>query len=145
MTPAGLEEFERLLPARLRLASLVIFIAGLLAAAAVFLSTTDNPAEREGYETVVVDGTLYTVPTPWTKDYLRALERFGGGASVMADRFDRWFSGLWHGRALAYTIFWLTLLVSGCLRLVANRMAAVQAAERAARDRRDRRTQSTID
>ena len=121
---------------RLRIVSLVILVAGLLAAVSVYFATAPNPAAEAGYENVVVDGKTYMVPTQWSKEYMRGLERFGGGAAVMFDRFDRWFAGLWQGRRLAVTLAWLSVFIAGAVLLVARRMAAVIAAERAARTRR---------
>lgn len=133
--PLSAEDAILRLVHRLRIASLAILVAGLLAAVSVYVSNEPNPAAEAGYETVVVDGKPYMVPTQWSKEYMRGLERFGGGAAVMFDRFDRWFAGLWQGRRLAVTLAWLTLFVSGVVYLVARRMAAVVAAERAARSK----------
>jgi hypothetical protein len=55
--------------------------------------------------------------------YQHNLELMGGKAAVYMAEFDQWFSGLWHGRPLAYTIavlavaialacFWVTWLMS---------------------------------
>lgn len=134
---AGDEAILRL-AGRLRIAGVVILLAGLLAAAAVYFATEPNPAAEAGYETVVVDGKPYMVPTHWSKEYMRGLERFGGGAAVMFDRFDRWFAGLWQGRRLAATLAGLAVFVAGAVYLVGRRMAAVVEAGRAARRRRDR-------
>ena len=124
---------------RVKLAGIAILFAGLLAALSVYVATEPNPAAEAGYETVVVDGKPYMVPTHWSKEYMRGLERFGGGAAVMFDRFDRWFAGLWQGRRLATTLAWLSVFLSGAVYLVGRRMAAVIAAERTARRRRDNR------
>jgi hypothetical protein len=43
-----------------------------------------------------------------SKPYVRELERFGGKSAVLFDEFNRWFAGLWQGKALGVTIMWLS-------------------------------------
>jgi hypothetical protein len=50
------------------------------------------------------------------------LLRFGGRASVLFDDFNRWFAGLWRGKALGVTIGWLSAGTSLALFLVARRV-----------------------
>ena len=40
--------------------------------------------------------------------------------NVLADDFLRWFNGLWHGRSLALTVAFLSVLVSLCFFLIAR-------------------------
>jgi hypothetical protein len=54
-----------------------------------------------------------------TKTYLHDLELYGGKANVLAAQFREWFTGLWLGRSLAFTIAVLTVLVVLALRYVA--------------------------
>ncbi len=75
-----------------------IVLAGLAAALLIFLTAapaTENPL---GYR-----------PED-TKRYLREMEIYGGRANVLASEFRQWFEGLWHGRALAFTVAGLSLL-----------------------------------
>ena len=50
-----------------------------------------------------------------SKSYLGTLQRYGGKAAVLFDEVNRWFAGLWEGKALAGTVLVLTLLVAGTL------------------------------
>jgi hypothetical protein len=54
-----------------------------------------------------------------TKSYLHDLELYGGKANVLAAEFREWFTGLWMGRNLAFTIAALTFLAVLAIRYVA--------------------------
>lgn len=47
-----------------------------------------------------------------SKRDLRQLEEFGGKAAVLTSDFNQWFGSIWHGRALAYTMAVLTVVVA---------------------------------
>jgi hypothetical protein len=49
----------------------------------------------------------------YTKRYERQMEVYGGKANVLAGRLREWFEGLWHGRALGYTVGSLSILCAG--------------------------------
>jgi hypothetical protein len=104
-------------PARLRLAALATLAVGLTSAAAIYLAAPPPSANPLGYE-----------PGD-TKKYLRDLELYGGKVNVLATQFTQWFQGLWHGRPLAYTVAWLTLLVAFILWFLASRQAAAKSRE----------------
>ena len=53
------------------------------------------------------------------KKYLRELRVIGGKANVLADEFQDWFAGLWHGRTLAGTVAVLTVGGTLAFRFVA--------------------------
>jgi len=90
--PSGPAEPPRSrLPAQLRTTGLIILIAGLIAAAAIYLSAGE-PAEDPTDQ--ITSARLYEYN----------LERIGGMAAVYTDRFNRWFARLWHGRTLAATV-----------------------------------------
>ena len=78
--------------------SKAILIAGFIAAAIIFVVARPAPENPLGYDPLD------------TKSYRRQLEVYGGSANVMAADFMDWFSGLWQGRNLAYTIAVLTLV-----------------------------------
>ena len=44
--------------------------------------------------------------------YEHNLQLMGGKAAVYMAQFDQWFSGLWHGRSLAYTIAVLAVAIA---------------------------------
>jgi hypothetical protein len=83
---------------RRRLKAIAILVAGLGSALVIFLTATAAPANPLGYE-----------PED-TKRYIREMEVYGGKANVLASEFRKWFEGLWHGRSLAGTVVFLTLL-----------------------------------
>jgi hypothetical protein len=99
---------------RVRLVAVVVVVVGWLAAAVVFaLAPVDGEQSTDGYH--VVGG------RPFASDDARELwqlERLGGKAAVLTFKFNRWFTSLWSGRPLAYTLAVLSLLVAGgCLRV----------------------------
>lgn len=54
-------------------------------------------------------------PTVWdpmqSKPYLRQLETIGGQSAVAGAELQQWFSSLWHGERLAFTVAFITLVV----------------------------------
>ena len=93
---------------RLRRLATVILAVGLASAVVVYFVAgpdSDNPL---GYDPMQ------------TKTYLHDLELYGGKANVLAAEFREWFTGLWVGRNLAFTIAVLTVLVVLAIRFVAS-------------------------
>ena len=93
---------------RLYLIGAAILLSGWIGAAVIYTTAPADESDALGYE--FVDGVAYPILTYESKKYRHDLERFGGKAAVMADDFNRWFSGLWVGKHLAYT---LATLASG--------------------------------
>jgi len=91
---------------RLFLAAAIVLVAGLSSAAAIYLVADDEP-ESTSY--VIVGDAAYPVDPTRTKTYVRQLERFGGKAAVLFDDFNRWFAGLWQGKALGVTVGWISI------------------------------------
>jgi len=87
---------------RLRLLATMILIVGLCSAAGIYVAARPapgDPLEREE-----------------SKQYLRAMELYGGQANLLAAEGLRWFQSLWHGTRLAWTVAGLAVLASGaCL------------------------------
>ncbi len=52
-----------------------------------------------------------------TKQYLRQMEVYGGTANVLASELREWFDGLWHGRSLAFTVVFLSVVLAAGARL----------------------------
>jgi len=75
-------------------------MAGLGAAAAVYLAAGDAPA---GVPDLDIEG---------SRKALRDLELYGGKTNVLVAEFMAWFGGLWHGQSLAYTIACITVVIS---------------------------------
>jgi hypothetical protein len=47
-----------------------------------------------------------------SKSYERQMEVFGGKATLLGAQLDDWFTSLWHGQNLAYTIAVLTAILA---------------------------------
>jgi hypothetical protein len=101
---------------RLYASSIVVLIAGMCAAAAIWLTAEDDPLAG-AYQAVVVDGKAYPVAPVQSKVYMREVQRFGGKAAVLFDEIDRWFAGLWRGKSLAITVGWISIFAAAALLL----------------------------
>jgi hypothetical protein len=97
LTPSESRQFRRITGA--------ILAIGFTAAVAVYFVNRSRPENP-------LQGQLES------KKYLHDLEVYGGQANVLAAEFREWFSSLWYGENLAYTIAVLTLLSAGTVRLV---------------------------
>jgi hypothetical protein len=97
------------------IAALVVLVVGFTAALLVYSFADEGETETSSY--IVVDGLKYPIDPASSKRYVRDLEMYGGKASVVFDEFNRWFGSLWQGRKLAFTLAWLSALVSGALFL----------------------------
>lgn len=107
---------------RLYVISGIILAIGLCCALLIYLTAEDDSASAASY--VVVDGVIYPIDPGSSKLYVRELQRFGGKAAVLFDEFGRWFAGLWHGRSLAITVAWMSILVSLGVFLFARHLAS---------------------
>ncbi len=96
---------------RYRLIALLMLIAGLGSALVIYL-TSGSP-----------DASTMASDFEDSKRYIHDLELYGGKANVIAARFVGWFEGLWHGRTLAFTVAFLTVVISGGYFLVARRLS----------------------
>ena len=82
---------------RRRVIALAIALLGFGSAVVIFLrAPPDEPSEWDPMQ---------------SKQYLRQLEIIGGKSAVLGAELQQWFSSLWHGEQLAYTVAFLTLLV----------------------------------
>jgi hypothetical protein len=99
-----------LLKKRLDIAALAIFLFGLLASAAIYLLAA--PAEQNSLVNEFQG----------SKVYRHSLEAYGGKMSIVSDELAGWFSSLWHGETLSFTIAFLStaaaLLLFWTARLV---------------------------
>ncbi len=96
----------------LYLAAALILLAGMSSAAIIFLAAdnpSDNPLVRQ-FEN--------------SKRHRHDLELVGGKMIVLSDRLYRWFDGLWHGKSLAFTVVWISILISGGLLAAAYHLPA---------------------
>jgi hypothetical protein len=91
--------------AHARVVSCAILLVGFASAILIYFAA---PGNTSGYE-----------PED-SKQYLRTMELYGGKANVLAADFRIWFSGLWHGKSLAFTVAVLAVLVALAYRVVAT-------------------------
>lgn len=88
-----------------------ILLVGLAGAALIYMFAADDRDTELARE--ITGGRMYQ----------HNLELMGGKFAVYADQFNQWFSSLWHGKSLAYTVavlvvaialvcFWVAHLVS---------------------------------
>jgi hypothetical protein len=106
---------------RLRLACLIVLVAGLCSALLIFLLAEDIPDDSLGY--VVVNGTVYPLATRDSKKYRREIQRFGGKTALLFDDFGRWFAELWQGKNLGRTLAAISILLALGLYLFSNSLA----------------------
>ena len=83
---------------------------GLASAVLIYVTAEEAPETGAGY--VIVEGQSYVIPYSASRTYNRDLERFGGKAAVLFDELNRWFAGLWRGKALATTVASISVFVA---------------------------------
>jgi hypothetical protein len=106
MPPALTHRVQKIL----NLLSAVIMLVGLGSAILIYQTARDGSNDFLGYENG--SGETYPVMPEDSKAYTRNLEVYGGKANVLATGLRRWFVGLWHGKALAFTVAALSILIS---------------------------------
>jgi multisubunit Na+/H+ antiporter MnhG subunit len=106
----------------LYLCSAVILLAGLVSSILIYRAAVNDEASDSSYE--VIGGFVYPGGGAYNKRYVHDLQVYGGNAAMLADRFTRWFFGLWHGTSLAYTVAVIALLVSFIVYVVSNNVSA---------------------
>ncbi len=116
-----------LLERRLTLIGFLILVAGLTAAAVIYLTATDVGGDVYAYD---IGGGAYATAPGDSKVYRHDVELYGGKAALLADDFNRWFAGLWQGRRLAYTLAVLSIAAAAVCLLAARQLARVAAQER---------------
>jgi len=96
------------LVARLKRIGAAILVLGLLSAIVVFIFASEAPGNASAYQ--IIDGVSYPVDVNNTKSYNYNMERIGGKSAVFASDLDDWFSSLWHGKKLGYTLAVLSIV-----------------------------------
>jgi hypothetical protein len=102
---------------RLKILSAVVLFVGLAGSLTVYI-VADQRSDGMGYE--MIGGNLYPSANERSKKYMHDVELYGGKAAVFADDINRCINGMWRGTALAYTLAFLTAMVSGGLFLAAR-------------------------
>ena len=82
-----------------------ILVVGLASAIWIYRNAASSTGDALGYN------------PEESKQYLRAMELYGGKANVLAAELRRWFDSLWHGTRLAYTLASATVLLAGAFWL----------------------------
>jgi hypothetical protein len=82
-----------------------ILAIGLASAIWIYLNAASSTGDVLGYN------------PEESKQYLRAMELYGGKANVLAAELRHWFDRLWHGTRLAYAVACATALFAGAFWL----------------------------
>ena len=101
------------------MSGIAILVVGLVGAALIYKASADYSTRVQEYR--ARGGEILPSPDN-SKQYLRELELYGGTANVLAYELRTWFVGLWQGESLAYTIIFITVLVSSGIFYVASRL-----------------------
>ena len=107
---------------RLYLASSAVLLAGIVSAVLIYVAAMNDSTGDSGYE--VIGGFVYPAGGGYTKKYVHDLQLYGGKAAMLGDQFTRWFSGLWHGTSLSYTVAVIAFLLSFVVFVAANNVPA---------------------
>jgi len=94
----------------LRLLSAIVLVVGLASSVLIYLTAEKDSDGAAGYE--IEGGGLYPNAPENSRMYEHDLELYGGKAAVLANEFRNWFTGLWHGRALAFTVACIAIFIS---------------------------------
>jgi hypothetical protein len=79
----------------------LLALVGLGGSAAIYLAAEDQQ------QNALLEGYLNS------NKYHHDVAAIGGEWNVLADETWRWFTSLWHGRSLAYTVVVITFLAAG--------------------------------
>jgi hypothetical protein len=106
----------------LTILAIITLLVGLGSAVLIYQtagagSDSDNVL---GYE--ITGGTAYPIRPEDSRSYQRNLQFVGGKAYVLIDEFQRWFTGLWHGKTLAFIVAGITILLSSGFFYAANNL-----------------------
>lgn len=93
------------LHARIKLLALFILLAGVASSFFIYQNAQDIPP---GYDLAV------------SRKYLSNLGFCGGTVNVLLTDLKDWFCGLWQGKNLAFTVAYLTVIVSAGLFFIAK-------------------------
>ncbi len=92
-------KWKSLSPAGVKAVTAAVLVVGLLSALVIYVTARPVPGNPLG-------------EPEDSRKYLRDMEVYGGKANVLAAEVRSWFSGLWHGRNLAFTVAVLTILAA---------------------------------
>jgi hypothetical protein len=102
-----------LAPRHLQWLSYSILTLGIGLAMLLYVTAASPPPHPLGYD-------------PFTsKKYMRELELYGGKINVLAVELHQWLASLWRGKALAYTVAVLTLMLASLLWFIGSRAGSL--------------------
>lgn len=104
---------------KLYIAGIVMLLLGLVSAFLIYRFAGADYNNAIGYGEV--NGSVYPIMPEDSKKYLQDLELYNGKAGVLANEFNQWFFGLWHGKTLAFTVFFINLFISFIFFFIAHR------------------------
>jgi len=90
---------------RYQFAAAAILIVGFASAIWIYLTAAPSIDDPLGLEN--------------SRQYIHALELYGGKANVLAVKLNQWFDSLWHGTRLAYTVACAAVLLAGAFMFAA--------------------------
>jgi hypothetical protein len=96
----------------------LVLVAGLALAGWIYSRADDGPDLTGAYQIVVVDGVPQPIAPNESKAYRREVQRYGGKMALLFDDIGQWWGGLWHGRPLALTVAFITVVVSFALYFI---------------------------
>jgi len=94
----------------LNLIGIIILLVGLGSATLIYITAENDSGDVLGFE--IIDGQAYPIYPENSKMYVHSLQLFGGKAIVLMDEIRRWFVGLWRGKTLAFTVAFISILIS---------------------------------
>lgn len=98
-------------PQRRSIITAVILMTGFSSATAIYLTAVEPAADP-------------FAEFEHSKKFAYELERMGGKAALAAHDFNKWFTGLWQGHTLAYTIAFLTIVIAAGYYFIATALEA---------------------
>ncbi len=104
----------------LNLIGFIVLLVGLGSAGLIYHTAENNLSNVLGYE--IIGGQAYPIMPGDSKAYLGSLQHYGGKELVLIDELNRWFIGLWHGKTLAFTVIFFTILISFTVLFIANHL-----------------------
>ena len=119
----------------LYLTSAVILLVGLISSVLIYRAAINDSSSDSSYE--IVGGYVYPGGGGYTKKYIHDLQLYGGNAAVLTDEFMRWFTGLWHGKKLSFTVTGIAFVLSLGVLVVANNVQSSPQSDNPRKDNGD--------
>jgi hypothetical protein len=123
------------LPACLKLISVIILLVGLVSAILIYQRAGNYTGSVLGYEQG--NGSIYPMNPEDYKQYSREMELYGGKENVLLDELTQWFTGLWHGKSLAFIVACTTILLSSGLFYAAKQLTPLLKTDGSSESNRD--------